>query len=325
MSAKASDIQSTKASAIISQFQALSDMSEFQGSTARLLMIDIAWVPVFAIVITVIAGPLIAVPIVCLVAFVLFISLQTRRLRKIIDKREALEERKYDFLLETLQTMQTVKSQAMESLMMRRFERLQSSSSLELKQNVLASQTISQTAGLFALIMTLGVVFFGALMVIDNALTIGALAACMLLSSQMMQPIMRSLQSWTQIVQNEHKQAEVDKLYSQISDQPVTFKPLTRRQPDFSPAHVRIQDLAFHASNDRVVFQDLNLHIAPGQFVGLKGADGSGRSVLLRSILGEISPTEGDVFVNGSPAHEARSKVSYVGQVPQVFRRQHPG
>ncbi|MEL7109955.1 MAG: ATP-binding cassette domain-containing protein [Pseudomonadota bacterium] len=320
MSAKASDIQSTKASAIISQFQALSDMAEFQGSTARLLMIDIAWVPVFAIVITIIAGPLIIVPIVCLVAFVLFISRQTSQLRNIIDKREALEERKYDFLLETLQTMQTVKSQAMESLMMRRFERLQSSSSLELKQNVLASQTISQTAGLFALIMTMGVVFFGALMVIGNSLTIGALAACMLLSSQMMQPIMRSLQSWTQIVQNEHKQAEVDKLYNQISDQPVRFKPVARRQPEFAPVHIRIQDLTFRSTNDRVVFEDLNLHISAGQFVGLKGADGSGRSVLLRNILGEICPTEGEVFINGLPAHEARSKVSYVGQVPQVFK-----
>lgn len=320
MASNSSQLKNTKGSAIISQLQALSDMSEFQGSTARLLLIDIAWVPVFAIVITVIAGPLIAVPTAFLIAFVIYISFQTRRLRTIIDKREEVEERKYDFMLETLQTMQTVKSHAMEPLMMRRFERLQSSSSLELKHNVLSSQTIAQAAGLFALLMTLGVVVFGALMVIGGSLTIGALAACMLLSSQMMQPIMRSLSSWTQIVQNDHKKAEVDKLYAQISGQPAIIERVERHQPEFAPASISIRDLAFHGANDQVVFENINLDIAKGQFVGLKGADGSGRSVLLRNIMGELAPTHGEISVNGMAPSDARRLMAYVGQVPQVFR-----
>jgi len=320
MSATPSDLKGAKDSTLISQLQALSDMAEFQGSTARLLLIDIAWVPIFAIVITVIAGPLIAVPMAFLLAFVAFVSFETRRLRQIIDTREEVEERKYDFMLETLQTMQTVKSHAMEPLMMRRFERLQSASSLELKKNVLSSQTIAQAAGLFALLMTMGVVFFGALMVIGGTLTIGALAACMLLSSQMMQPIMRSLQSWTQIVRNDHKKAEVDKLYAQIADQPAVIEPMVRHQPRFAPAALQIRDLGFHGSNERIVFEHLNLDIAPGQFVGLKGIDGSGRSVLLRNIMGELTPTRGEISINGATPQEARNIVSYVGQVPQVFR-----
>lgn len=313
-------LQSSKASSLIAQLQALSDMAEFQGSTARLLLIDIAWVPIFAIVITVIAGPLIAVPVVFLAAFVFYIFFQTRRLRGIINTREEVEERKYDFMLETLQTMQTIKSHAMEPLMMRRFERLQSASSLKLKQNVLASQNIVQAAGLFATLMTMGVVFFGALMVISGTLTIGALAACMLLSSQMMQPVMRSLQSWTQIVQNDHKQAEVDKLYAQIAAEPARIEPVIRRQPDFAPAPVSIRDLSFVGANDQVIFEHLNLDVSAGQFVGLKGADGSGRSVLLRSIMGDLMPTTGEISIAGLPPHEKRDAVSYVGQVPQVFR-----
>ena len=320
MASNARQLQNTKGSTIISQLQSLSDMAEFQGSTARLLLIDIAWVPVFAIVITVIAGPLIAVPTAFLIAFVVYISFQTRRLRKIIDKREEVEERKYDFMLETLQTMQTVKSHAMEPLMMRRFERLQSSSSLELQKNVLSSQTIAQAAGLFALLMTLGVVVFGALMVIGGSLTIGALAACMLLSSQMMQPIMRSLSSWTQIVQNDHKRADVEKLYAQISDQPAIIERVVRHQPEFAPAAISIRELAFHGAKDQVIFEKINLDIASGQFVGLKGADGSGRSVLLRCLMGEVTPAHGEISINGMAPNDARQLISYVGQVPQVFR-----
>lgn len=320
MSSNPSHLQDTKDSTLLSQLQALSDMAEFQGSTARLLLIDIAWVPIFAIVITVIAGPLIAVPVAFLLTFVAYVSFETRRLRQIIDTREEVEDRKYDFMLETLQTMQTVKSHAMEPLMMRRFERLQSASSLELKKNVLSSQTIAQAAGLFALLMTMGVVFFGALMVIGGSLTIGALAACMLLSSQMMQPIIRSLQSWTQIVRNDHKKAEVEKLYAQVADQAAVIEPIVRHQPKFAPASIQIRDLGFHGSNQRVVFEHVNLDIAPGQFVGLKGIDGSGRSVLLRNIMGELTPASGEISINGASPEQARNVVSYVGQVPQVFR-----
>lgn len=320
MSANSRTVRQVKASSIIAQLQSASDLAEFQGSSARLIMIDIAWAPVFAIVITVIAGPLIAVPLITLAIFLVYISTQTKRLRQIIDTREAVEERKYDFMLETLQTMQTVKSHAMEPLMMRRFERLQSGSSLELKKNVMASQIIAQAGGLFAMLMTMGIVFFGGLMVIDGALTIGALAACMLLSSQMMQPILRSIQSWSAIVQNDHKRSEVGKLYSQIAEHTADYKPVIRHQPSFAPARIQIDNLEFSPSSDRTIFANVSADITAGKLVGIKGPDGSGRSVLLRCIMGEIEPTAGQVYINGVPAHKSDLNISYVGQVPQLFQ-----
>ncbi len=319
MSAKASAVQSARASSTISQLRVLTEMADFHGSSARLMLIDIAWAPVFAIVITVIAGPLIAVPIVFLLGFIAYISTQTRQLRKIIDEREAIEERKYDFMLETLQTMQTVKSLAMEPLMMRRFERLQSASSHGLQKNVHASQTIGQAGGLFVLLMTMAVVFFGALMVINNALTIGALAACMLLSSQMMQPIMRSIQAWSAIIQNDHRRAEVEKLYEHIAHHPAHIPPVVRHQPQFEPAAIHIRDLAVGGDDRPVVFQNVTAHIKPGAFIGVKGADGSGRSVLLRCVMGEITPRDGLVLVGDSVAGQSEARISYVGQVPQLF------
>lgn len=319
MSARSSSEQTARASSTISQLRLLGEMADFHGSSARLMLIDIAWAPVFAIVITIIAGPLIAVPLVILVAFIAYISTQTRRLRTIIDEREEIEDRKYDFMLETLQTMQTVKSQAMESLMMRRFERLQSASSHGLQKNVWASQFIGQAGGVFVLIMTLGVVFFGALMVINNALTIGALAACMLLSSQMMQPIMRAIQAWSAIIQNDHRRAEVEKLYEHISANPATIPPVMRYQPDFEPLAVHIRDLAVGGEDRPLVFEKLTAHIAPGEFIGIKGADGSGRSVLLRCVNGEITPQDGLILVGDDVANVSQARISYVGQVPQLF------
>ncbi|HVM17180.1 MAG TPA: ABC transporter ATP-binding protein [Gaiellaceae bacterium] len=60
-----------------------------------------------------------------------------------------------------------------------------------------------------------------------------------------------------------------------------------------------------------VALQDIDLELAPGEFVSLIGPSGCGKSTLLRIIGDLIEPTRGDVVVNGKPAHQARLDRDY--------------
>jgi NitT/TauT family transport system ATP-binding protein len=51
---------------------------------------------------------------------------------------------------------------------------------------------------------------------------------------------------------------------------------------------------------------DVDLDIVPGEFVSLIGPSGCGKSTLLRLIANLLTPTSGDVLVNGKPAAQAR-------------------
>ena len=45
--------------------------------------------------------------------------------------------------------------------------------------------------------------------------------------------------------------------------------------------------------------QDINLEVWKGQTLGVVGRNGSGKSTLLQIIVGTLTPTQGDVQVNG--------------------------
>ncbi len=49
------------------------------------------------------------------------------------------------------------------------------------------------------------------------------------------------------------------------------------------------------------VVHGISLHVCAGEIVGLLGANGAGKSSLLRSIVGLLQPWHGDVFINGRP------------------------
>ena len=59
---------------------------------------------------------------------------------------------------------------------------------------------------------------------------------------------------------------------------------------------------------DDVVLADLELTVMHGERVGFVGANGAGKSVLLKTVVGEIEPTEGEVWVGPS------IKVGYLAQ-----------
>jgi NitT/TauT family transport system ATP-binding protein len=66
----------------------------------------------------------------------------------------------------------------------------------------------------------------------------------------------------------------------------------------------------------RRILNDIDLEIESGAFVSIVGQTGCGKSTLLRLILGEESPSEGQVLVDG----KARSQPGpYCGYVPQKY------
>ena len=74
---------------------------------------------------------------------------------------------------------------------------------------------------------------------------------------------------------------------------------------------VQIQGLTKSFRTGVTALQDIDLAIAPGEFISLIGPSGCGKSTLLRIIGDLVEPTSGSLSVNGKTAHQARVDHDY--------------
>lgn len=66
--------------------------------------------------------------------------------------------------------------------------------------------------------------------------------------------------------------------------------------------------------DDVTVLENVSLMLEPGDFLGIIGPNGGGKTTLLRVILGLLAPAAGEVSVFGRPPHRARGEIGYVPQ-----------
>ena len=67
--------------------------------------------------------------------------------------------------------------------------------------------------------------------------------------------------------------------------------------------HVQAKKLWKEYGND-VVLENIDLTVAPGEFVTIVGASGCGKTTFLRMLLGEEGPTRGELLLDGEPMPE---------------------
>ena len=60
---------------------------------------------------------------------------------------------------------------------------------------------------------------------------------------------------------------------------------------------------------------NLSMKVKKGEFMGLLGPNGAGKSTTLKAITGLLTPTDGEIFVNGVDARRHRDALRHVGCV----------
>ncbi len=79
---------------------------------------------------------------------------------------------------------------------------------------------------------------------------------------------------------------------------------------------IRINNLWVRYEQE-LVLQNINLSVYQGDYIGIIGPNGGGKTTLFKVILGLISPQQGEIQILGQPVTKGRR---YIGYVPQIMQ-----
>lgn len=92
-----------------------------------------------------------------------------------------------------------------------------------------------------------------------------------------------------------------------------------------APPRIEVRGASYRYSpTEPCVFEDINLVIEPGECVAITGVSGSGKTSLLKVILGLLSPHDGEIRIDNKPLHRVgltayRSIIGTVMQEDRMF------
>ncbi|QLF71650.1 type I secretion system permease/ATPase (plasmid) [Peteryoungia desertarenae] len=295
---------------------------EFFTSNTIGLLIDTAFVFIFLIVIYLIAGWLAVIPAV---AFVLSVLIGLYAQAQIGHRMAAAANeaaKRQSLLVETISTIETLKSLRAEASMLRRWQELMkysSRTSEEIKH--ISSNAINLTAFVQQMVSVL-IVIAGTYQFIEGQLAMGAIIATVMLASRAGAPLGQIAMTLARFRQATVSLRILDQVMEQPEDRPSTVGFVNR---EITRGGFSFQNVTFrYPGSDHAVINQLSLTVQPGERVGIIGRIGSGKTTIGRLLDGLFVPSEGRVLIDGVDIRqyhmsEVRSAVAVAGQSSDLF------
>ncbi|MBF0447257.1 MAG: ATP-binding cassette domain-containing protein [Magnetococcales bacterium] len=315
------DFEGEGAGVHLERMNALSTLKEFYSGQAVLVILDLPFVAIYLSLIYHLAGALVLMPVVMFVLFLLFVWYLGGMLHKLVSTKMEADDRRINFIIEVLTGIHSVKSMAMEAMMLRRYERLQDACAKGAQDVGMQGGDAQNVGAFFAQLSMVGVVSFGGIMVVEQQLTIGGLAACTMLSGRALQPLQRAVGIWTRFQTIRLAKGRLAKIFE--------LKPESRYGLPEIPkvvGHLEMRNVSFSFSPEGPpLIKNVSLDVKPGEMIGISGENGSGKTILLWLMMGALKPTEGQVLIDGHDLqlHDPRSirhRVAYLPQIGMLFK-----
>ena len=287
------------------------------------MLLDVFFSVVFIAVMFVYSVPL---TLIVLVSLPLYFGLSLAVmpiLRQRLDVKFARGAENQAMLVETVTGIQTVKASALEPAFAQRWDaQLAAYVSASFKTQSLASAA-NEGVNLIGKLVNAGVLWYGAHLVMDGALTVGQFVAFNMFAQRVAQPIMRMAQLWTDFQQTGISVARLGDILNTRTEVP----PTSSAQLPALKGRITLDQVTFRYRPEAApVLNSISLDIQPGEVIGIVGRSGSGKSTLTKLVQRLYSPEGGRLLVDGIDiglvdAAQLRRQVGVVLQENLLFNR----
>ena len=293
---------------------ALNSVRAFFTAPVFLSLMDLPWTPVFIGCIFIfhpLLGWLAAAGGTILIITTILNQLLTRRKVADANRLGAAADR---FAKQSEEASELIWAQGMGSAVSARWQRLRDES---IGRTILASDwtgSFSSLTKAFRLFLQSAILALGAWLVLENQITGGVMIAASILMGRALAPVEQSIGQWT-LVQNARSG------WRTIKD---AFEKVPDRKPPMElprpKANLSVENVTLSLNRgDKPILRQVSFSVGPGEALGIIGKSGSGKTTLARVIVGLVSPTFGEVRLNGATLEQYGPEAlgQYIGYLPQ--------
>ena len=302
------------------KLQEANNVRDFLASRLFNTFLDFMSVVIFLPVLLIYSWQLTLIVLAVSAVAFLALAVMSREFRLKLRDVNDIEGRRKAFLFEILNGIDTIKTLALEPrslLRWRRFTDEAAAKTLTLDHTAARARSVimSLERG-----MSVGIGALGALFVLSDKMTVGALIAFNMLGLRLAQPLIQA----SGLMQEYQKAVLSLKLLAQLMQ--TKPEPASGQLAPTVRGHIEFEDVTFHYPGSATpAIKDISLTIEPGQIVGIVGRSGSGKTTITRLLQGLYRPQTGLIKIDGQDLKELdlahlRTQIGVVLQENFLFR-----
>lgn len=300
-------------------FRDLEAVRGFLSSPGPIALFDLPWIPIYVIFISLLHPALGLVTIIgamVLLAFTMATESAgrdpTRKLLEAQSARNAMADA-------ALRSAEAVRAMGMQATLSQRWAARHKEALTAQRELGFRTGGLSVAAKTFRLVLQSGMLGFGAYLAIRREISPGAIIAASILSARALAPIDQAIGSWRGLIAARQANTRIRELLLQTGPAHTLFALPAPK------ATLAAEGLVVAAPGSRQpIVRRANFSLEAGQALGIIGVSASGKTTLIRALIGVWQPLSGKVTLDGASLDQwdpeaLGASIGYLPQDVQLF------
>jgi ATP-binding cassette subfamily C protein/ATP-binding cassette subfamily C protein LapB len=314
-------VESSSIPAQIARLKDFDSVRNFFSGSVGINLVEIPFTLIFIFTIYFIGGPLVRIPLLLALSYVILGLIMLPRIQTSTEEGAVASVQRQTLMVETMRKFRSIRIHGAMDTWLERFRKLSGVSSYTSFKSSQQTAFVEATSYGLSVAAGVGTLVYGIFLVWEQQITTGALIASMMLVWRVISPLQSICNS---LVRIRYVFRSVEQVHKLMRSAPENSKALSD-QPFNITGDISFSAVGLRYTADRsAVFIGMTLDIKAGEVVAVTGPSGSGKSSLLKLIIGLYPPQMGAILIDGLDIRQRdpialRRNISYTPQLPELF------
>ena len=309
--------------AFASNLREFDTIRSFFTASSMATMIDLPFLIIFLWVIFIIGGNIVFIPIVASVLILLYSFIIKRPLQRHINSLSKSSAYKNSILIESLSNLESIKSFSLQSQIQWKWEESIGIIAKDEISSRLLSGSILTFSNFIIQISNVTVLVLGVYAISEQNLTMGGLIALVMLTSRTLAPLNQFASLISNYEQAKRSYKQLDNIMKLPTDSELHQEDVERKD---IIGKIEFKNIKFKYPNSKTyILDDVSFKIEAGEKVGIIGRNGSGKTTILKLIMGLYEAESGSIFIDDVDIRQfnpysLRKTITYLPQDIALFK-----